>query len=105
MFGWSPWLPTDFIMPTAIEIPTSLSDYMKCRKQMKEAYCLALQHSNDRKSKDGPKNDTKKTYLTSLESGDRVLIKNLFKCGGTREVRNYWNKKYMLLFQLWEKMQ
>ena len=85
-------------MPTAIEIPTSLSDYMKCRKQMKEAYCLALQHSNDRKSKDGPKNNTKKTYLTSLKSGDRVLIKNLFECGGTREVRNYWNKKY--LFQL-----
>ena len=49
MFGRSPRLPMDLLMPTVIEIRTSRSDYVKnWKEQTKEAYRLALQHSDDR---------------------------------------------------------
>ena len=56
---------------------------------MKEAYRLALQHSDDRKAKDISKNNTKRPCLTTLEPGDRVLIQNLSECGGNGKLRNY----------------
>ena len=40
-------------MPTATETSKSRSDYVQnWKEQMKEAYRLALQHSDDRKAKD-----------------------------------------------------
>ena len=77
-------------MATAAESSISRSDYVQNWKdQMKEAYRLVLQHSDDRKAKDISKNNTKRPCLTTLEPGDRVLIQNLSECGGNGKLRNY----------------
>lgn len=60
IFCQSPRLPIDLIVPTPTKIPISRSDYVKTwNEQMKEAYRLALQQSDDKKSKDVSKNNTK----------------------------------------------
>ena len=45
--------------------------------QMKEAYQLAFQRSNERKVKDVIRRNTKRPFLATLELIDRVLIRNL----------------------------
>ena len=45
--------------------------------QMKEAYQLAFQHSNERTVKDVIIRNTKRSSLATLELIDRVLIRNL----------------------------
>ena len=65
----------DLVMPTATKTLTSWSDYVQnWKEQLKEAHLLALQHSDDRKSKYVSKNSTKKACIATLEPGDKVLI-------------------------------
>ena len=60
IFGQPPRLPIELIVPTPTKIPISRSDYVKTwNKQMKEAYRLALQQSDDKKAKLASKNNTK----------------------------------------------
>ena len=61
LFGWSPRLKTDMIMPIATETSTSPSNYVQnWYEQMKEAYGLSFQHSHDRKANYISKNNTKR---------------------------------------------
>ena len=71
MFGHVPRLPIDLILPTCSSItPSQLkSSYVETWKnQMKEAYQLAFQHSNERKTKHVIRRNTKRPCLTSLET-------------------------------------
>ena len=84
----------DLVMPTATKTLTSWSDYVQnWKEQLKEAHLLALQHSDDRKSKYVSKNSTKKACIATLEPGDKVLIWNLSNLGGTGKLRNYWEQQ------------
>ena len=89
MLGRVPHLPIDLILPTCSSTTPSQSklSYVETWKnQMKEAYQLAFQHSNERKTKDDIRRNTKRPCLTTLEPGDKVLIHNLSKKGGTGNI-------------------
>ena len=85
MFGCVPHLPIDLISPTCHSTTSSQSksSYVKSWKdEMRECYQLAFQHTNERKIKDFIRGNTKQPCLTTLEPGDRVLIRNLPDTGG-----------------------
>ena len=51
------------------------------KKEMKEVYQIAFQYSSERKTKDVIRRNTKRPCLTTLEPGDRLLIRNLSERG------------------------
>ena len=100
MFGRVPRLPIDLILPTYSSTTPSQSklSYVRTwRDQMKGAYRLAFQHSNERKTKDIVRRNAKRPCLTTLEPGDRVLIHNLSERGGTGKMRSYWEKQVYII--------
>ena len=98
MFGRVPRLPIDLILRTCSSTTLSQSSYVEtCKNQMKEAYQLAFQHSNERKTKDVIRRNTNRPCLTTLEPGDRVLIRNLSERGGTCKMRTYWEVQIYII--------
>ena len=100
MFGRVPRLPIDLILPTRSSTTPSQSksSYVETWKnQMKEAYQLAFQHSNERKTKDVIRRNTKRPCLTTLEPGDRVLIRNLSERRGTDKMRSCWEEQIYII--------
>ena len=100
MFGRVSHLPIDLILPTCSSTTPSQSksSYVETWKnQMKEAYQLAFQPSNERKTKDVIRRNTKRPCLTTLEPGDKVLIHKLSKKGGTGNIRSYWEKQIYII--------
>ena len=59
------------------------------KDQTKEAFQLASQQSNERKTKNVIRRNTKGPCLTTLEPGDRVLILSLSERDGTDKMRIY----------------
>ena len=91
---------TYIILPTYSSITPSQSkpSYVETwSDQMKEAYQLAFQHSNKRKTKDVIRRNAKRQCLATLEPGDRVLIRNLSERGGTGKMRSYWKEKIYII--------
>ena len=100
MFGRVPRLPIDLILPTySSTTPSqSKSSYVEnWRDQMKEAYQLAFQYSDERKTKDVVRRNAKRPCLTTLEPGDRVLIRNLSERGRTGKMRSYWEEQIYII--------
>ena len=100
MFGRVPRLPIDLILPTySSTTPSqSKSSYVEnWRDQMKEAYQLAFQYSDDRKTKDVVRRNAKRPCLTTLEPRDRVLIRNLLERGRTGKMRSYWEEQIYII--------
>ena len=94
LFGRSPRLPIDILIPTENHIQQSHPDYVnKWRDQMQQAYQLAKEKSDKRKRRDIKRHDTTTPPLTTLEKGDRVLVRNLSERGGTGKLRNHWEEK------------
>ena len=56
---------------------------------MRDAYSLASEHIQSPSSKGKKQHDKKVTYST-LEAGDRVLVRNLTECGGFGKLRSHW---------------
>ena len=96
MFVRVPSLPIILILTTChSNTPSwSKSSYIETwKEQMKEAYQFAFQYSNQRKTKDVIRRNTKRPCLITLEPGDRVLICNLSEKGGRNKMRSYWEEK------------
>ena len=57
---------------------------------MQEAYQLAPKHSDGRKAKNNKKNNSKRPYLVTKETGNRVLIRSFSQREGTVKLISYW---------------
>ena len=100
MFGCVPHLPIDLILPTCCSTTPSLlkPSYVETWKdQLKEAYQLAFQHSNEIKTKDVIRRNTKWPWLTTLEPLERVLICNLWERGRAGTMRSYREEKIYII--------
>ena len=66
---------------------------------MKEAYQLAFQYSDERKTKDVVRRNAKRPCLTTYPTipGDRVLIRNLSERGRTGKMRSYWEEQIYII--------
>ena len=97
LFGRESTLPIDLMFESCTDTPvgkkTSYDKFVKqWQDSMKEAHRIAGENANH--SKDvGKKAYDKKIYGQQLESGDRVLIKNVSERGGTGKLRSYWENK------------
>ena len=63
---------------------------------MKEAYKIATEKSTSRKEK-GKVRRKRKPPLTSLEIGERVLVKNVVERGGPGKIRSFWEQDIYLV--------
>lgn len=91
LYGRSPRLPVDVLFGLNSEAPTSnQKEYVeKWKHGMEEAYKIARECA--KKSADrSKKNFDKKVRSTTLQPGDRVLVKNLTPRGGPGKIRNFW---------------
>ena len=91
LFGRTPRLPIDVILPSGHVHHANYPEYVDSWKsQMKQAYDIAKRKSDERKGRDRKRRDQQKPLSTSLQKGDRVLIRNLTPRGGTGKMRAYW---------------
>lgn len=93
LYGRSPRLPVDLLFGLNSEMPTcNQKEYVeKWKRGMEEAYEIArecAQKSADRSKK----NFDGKVRSTTLQPGDRVLVKNLTPRGGPGKLRNFWEE-------------
>jgi len=94
LYRRTPRLPIDLILGT--DNSTNVmnhSEYVKKWKStMQEAYNLARDNSN-LSSDRGKKHYDRKLNFTTLQAGDRVLVRNLTPRGGPGKLRSYWEEK------------
>ena len=97
LFGRLPRLPIDVIFNStpvlANQRGESYPEYAKkWRAAMRQAYDLAAKRSE--KSQQHNKSTYDKTARsTALQSGDRVLVRNLSERGGPGKLRSFWEKQ------------
>ena len=94
LFGRSPRLPVDLMF--------GLSRYEACvthrgyaekwQIAMREAYSLAAKN-NLQSTVAGKKQYDKKVRFSSLQPGDRLLVRNLSEQGGPGKLRSYWEQQ------------
>ena len=91
VFGRSPRLPIDFMFDLHEDTKKeTYGEYVDSwRSAMQEAYVIAGNNAN-KNSKGGKRHYDKKIFGACLEVGDRVLVRNLSKRGGTGKLRSYW---------------
>lgn len=56
---------------------------------MQQAYSIARQNKK-KSAKRGQKKYNQRTWSSTLEPGDHVLVRNLTPRGGTGKLHNYW---------------
>lgn len=94
LFGRSPRLPIDVLFGLGTgSPPMSKSEYLETWKQgMQEAQEIAREHVK-KASERNKRNYDQKVRYTDLDSGSRVLVKNLTPRGGPGKLRNYWEEQ------------
>ena len=102
MFGRKPRLPINLILsPTdggnEDHLHSKFAEDWKT--QLSEAYEKALQNSSHRKEKDIARHEMVKKLLPVLEQGDRVLIRNMSKRGGTGKIQSFWEEKFHVVVE------
>ena len=91
LFGRQPRLALDFILGMEeAENPITHKEYvLQWEKRMKEAYEIANKASNARKQSDQLRRNSRK-LLAPLETGDRVLLKNVTNTEGPGKLKPFW---------------
>ena len=94
LFGRSPRLPVYLMFGLSRDeaCVTHRGYAEKWQIAMKEAYSLAAKN-NFQSTVAGKKQYDKKVPFSSLQPGDRVLVRNLSKRGGTGKLRSYWEQQ------------
>ncbi|XP_071808009.1 uncharacterized protein [Asterias amurensis] len=96
LYGRSPRLPIDimFNLQANTEGTTIFhQDYvMQWKTQMEQAYALASRHRSQR-TRCNKNKYNKKVHGISLQTGDRVQVRNLNETGGPGKLRSHWEEK------------
>ena len=93
MFGRKPKLPIDSMFDQAADkLPGSTPYVNKWYAEMIQAHRIASENSAKSRLL-GKKQYDKKMHHIALETGDRVLIKNLVPRQGPHKLRSYWEDK------------
>lgn len=93
LYGRSPRLPVEMFFGLSTESDANDRDYVKKWKQgMEEAYAIANKNAQKAAERSKKYYDTK-VRSSVLQSGERVLIKNLTPRGGPGKLRNYWEDR------------
>ena len=94
LFGRSPRLPIDLMFGLSRDeaCVTHRRYAEKWQISMKEAYSLAAKN-NLQSTVAGKKQYDKKVRFSSLQPGDRVLVRNLSERGGLGKLRSYWEQQ------------
>ena len=94
LFGRSPRLPIDLMFGLSRDeaCVTHRRYAEKWQISMKEAYSLAAKNNLQSTVADKKQYD-KKVRFSSLQPGDRVLVRNLSERGGLGKLRSYWEQQ------------
>lgn len=94
LFGRSPRLPIDVLFGLGTgSPPMNKSEYLETWKRgMQEAQEIAREHMK-KASERNKRNYDQKVRYTDLDSGSRVLVRNLTPRGGPGKLRNYWEEQ------------
>ena len=96
LFGRSPRLPIDLafgLSPQTANSSTNHTEYVtKWKDRMEEAYQIAKKGATEAARK-GKRQYDKKTCNSSLQPGDRVLVKNCRPPGGPGKLQGYYEDK------------
>ena len=104
MFGRHPRLPIDFIFNVTPAVTPAADRFTypqyvaHWQAAMKEAYRIAAEKSGARGHKVKAHYD-KKVRSSTLEPGDRVLVKNLSERGGPGKLRSFWEDTIHVLIK------
>lgn len=91
LFGREPTLPVDLMFPKRGEEENqSHTGYAeKWREALQEAYAIAMRNMK-KCAKKGQRNYNQRTWSSTLEPGDHVLVRNLTPRGGPVKFSSYW---------------
>ncbi len=94
LFGRSPRLPIDVLFGLGTDsTPMNKSEYLEAWKRgMQEAQEIAREHVK-KTSERNKRNYDQKVRYTDLDSGSRVLVRNMTPRGGPGKLRNYWEEQ------------
>ena len=94
LFGRSPRLPVDLMFGLSHEdIHMNHAEYTEKQKvAMQDAYDLARQNIS-KSADDGKRQYDQKVRFSSLQTDDRVLVRNLSQRGGPGKLRSHWEQE------------
>ena len=96
LFGPSPYLPVDLMSGLSRE--DTRNNHTKYTEKWKVAMKDANAMQNISKSADdGKKQYDRKVRFSSLQPGDRVLLRNFSECGG--KLRSHWEQEMLLIVE------